>query len=352
MQISIVVTMDQVGLLGCARIIIEQMAKVEENERVLILTDYKYAAKELANLMFEDALACGEESVKLLTTPPKETFSSVSRARIQGTLISSEIPEIAKASADAADVIFFCLSSYPPRQVRQNLVEKGKKVILMHLLSDELALKTVPIDLSLLQRRFKKLEEMLPETEQAHLTSLEGTDIKFSLKGCKLTLLYDGICNPGEFDSVPAGVIGALPIPDTANGVLVIDGSLSGYGLVRTPIKMTVEDGRITKIDGGPEATWLDRSMKRAISAGDENADRFAEFDIGLNPAAQVTFYDGKLLEDERNLGGVNIGWGRNVHLGGPFGGQFHGDGIAMDVTMKLDGVTLMKNGVPTEKLS
>jgi leucyl aminopeptidase (aminopeptidase T) len=236
--------------------------------------------------------------------------------------------------------------------VRNDLVGKGKRVMGMHLLSDELALRTVPIDLDLLQKRVAKLTKLFPATEEARITSPEGTDITFSLRNRKFTLLYDGICNRGEYESVPAGVIGALPVPGTANGVIVIDGSLAGYGLVRAPIRITVKDGILTKIEGGAEAEWVEKSIKRALASGDRNANRFVEFDMGLNPNARVSFYGGKLREDELHLGGVNIGWGRDAHLGGTFEGVFHGDGIVMDVTISLDDVTVIKNGMPTQELS
>ena len=329
--------MEQMSLVGCARIIVEKMVKLSKDESVAIITDYNYP-REISNAIFECSLASGSESAKILTSPPT------------GGFISGDIPKIVKATADSADVIFACTSTSFPIPVRTDLVKKGKKFILMHHLSKDLFLRTVPIDLDLLQRRAEKLVKILPKTDEVHMTSLGGSDIKFSLKDCKIGLIYDGICNPGEFDAVPSGVVDALPVPDTGNGILVIDGSLSGYGLIRTPMRITVKDGKLIKIEGGPEANWLDKAMKKSLSEGDENANHWAEFLIGLNPNANLT-RQGSLLEDERQLCGINIGWGRDTHFGGKFESKFHGDGHLIDATVTLDGIKYIDNGKPTKEL-
>jgi leucyl aminopeptidase (aminopeptidase T) len=108
---------------------------------------------------------------------------------------------------------------------------------------------------------------------------------------------------------------------------------------------MTVKKGNITKIEGGPEAKWVDKSMKKALASGDQNANHWAEFLIGLNPNALINCYGGSLLEDERQLGALSIGWGRDAHLGGTFPAKFHGDGMVRDVTIILDGITIMEDG-------
>jgi leucyl aminopeptidase (aminopeptidase T) len=192
---------------------------------------------------------------------------------------------------------------------------------------------------------------MIQETEEARMTSPEGSDITFSLKDCTFGQVYDGICRPGEFDAVPTGVIDALPVPGTGNGVIVIDAGLAGYGIARTPVRLTLKDGNFTKIEGGPEARWLDKRMKKVLHSGDENANHWAEFLIGLNPAAQIICQGGGLLEDERLLGTVSIGWGRDTHQGGTVYSDFHGDGMVLDVTIMLDDVTIIENGKPTAEL-
>ena len=322
----------------------EKLAGVRSGERALVLTDFGYSCKELANMVFENSLACGAESAMLVTTPPTGVFPLV------------EMTQIAKATADTADIVFGCTSNFFPPSMRKELSAKGKRVLMMHLLRDDIVLRTVPVDMDLMQRRYKKLLKILPQTEEVHLTSERGTDMRFSLKNCKIPLVYDGICHPGEVDAVPGGTLDTLPVQETGNGTVVIDGSLGGYGLVRTPIKLTIKRGEVVKIEGGPEAEWVDMAMKKALVAGDRNANHWAEFLIGLNPNAQITGYGGtvfaSVFEDERRLGAVSIGWGRDDHLGGQFGGEFHVDAMVKNVTITLDDITVIRDGAPTEELS
>ena len=325
-----------VGLVGCARIIVEKMAQVKPGERVVVVTDYTYSSKSLANLVFESSTAQGAESALVLTQPPAGSFA------VGG------ISKPAQAAADIADVIFACTGTAFPLPVTRELIRRSKRVMQMHLLCDDLVLRTVPIDLELLQRRASKLLKVLPQTRSVHVTSPEGTDIEFSLEGCKFGLVYDGICRQGEFDAVPAGTVGTLPSP--GNGVVVIDGSLDDYGLVRSPIKLSIKDGKITGIGGdGPEAVWLNKVMKKQLDAGDKNATHWAEFVIGLNPRAQVC---GSVIEDERHLGAVSVGWGRDTHLGGTFEGTYHGDATLLNPTIAIDNIVIMKDGEPTSELS
>lgn len=330
--------MGKIGLLGCAKIIVEQVANVRPNERLLVITDNNYFGKT-ADLIFETGLGYGVDSAKIVTTPPTGTFAE------------GEVSYLAKSAALQADVIFACTSTSFPISARDQIIREGKRVIQMHNVRDELVLRTVPIDLNLLRKRVEKLLTMVRQSEKVHWTSLEGTDITFSLKDCMVPLVYDGVCRPGEFDAVPYGAIDMLPVPETGNGVIVVDGSLGRYGLVRTPLRMTVKDGKFTKIEGGVEAAWLDRSLKKALATGDENANHWAEFLMGLNPNAQVNCYGGSLLEDERHLGAISVGWGRDAHLGGRFNALFHGDGIALNPTLTLDGTAIMNNGIPTAEV-
>ena len=331
--------MNQNSLMDCARIVVEKIANIHEGERVLTLTDNNYLAKNFPDLLFENALSCGAESVKLVTTPPKGEFKK------------GEISSLAKSIMAQAEVILVCTSTAIPSAIKDDIINRGSRIVIMHLLSDNLLMKVIPIDYDLLQKRAKKLAEMMPKTEKAHVTTLKGSDITFSLKGSKFAWIYDGLCHPGEAEGIPAGNMDITPVPGTANGTIVIDGTLSHYGFIKTPIKMTVKKGEITKIEGGPEAKMIDTGIKRALNASDTNANKLSELMFGLNPNAEITYFNNCLIEDDRRLGGINIGWGRNIHLGGIYKGNYHEDGTVRDITLDLDGITLLKNGIPTKEL-
>ena len=339
-------------MLGCARIAVEKMAQVCENERTLVLTDPYYLSKSFPNLVFESCLACGAESAKLTTTPPTE----LPTWHPQYSSAGDGITQITKTAANAADVVFACTSRRFPLGAKREIVGKGKRLLQMYCLNDEMICRLTLVDLELMQRRVKKLLKILPQTEKARVTSPGGTDVTLSLKNCTMPIAFDGVCHPGEYDALPGGAVDALPVPGTGYGRIVIDGTLQGWGVVSTPVRVTVKDGKFTRIEGGPEAAWLDKSIKKALAAGDENANHWAEFFLGMHPNARMAGYprmgdQSLFFEDELVLGAMNIGWGADVHLRGKFSGKYHSDGLVRDVTVTLDEVPIIEDGNPTKEL-
>jgi leucyl aminopeptidase (aminopeptidase T) len=181
--------------------------------------------------------------------------------------------------------------------------------------------------------------------------SPEGTDITFSLKDRRFGFVYDGLCAPGEFEGIPSGLVDITPVPGTANGVVVIDATVDRYQLTGTPMRITVKDGKVTNIEGGPQARFLDKLMKEALAQGDKNANQFAEYFLGLNPNARVAYGSATLIEGDRAVGALMVGFGRNVQIGGELSGDFHWDGQMWDTSLVLDDVAMIKNGVFTKEL-
>jgi len=90
--------------------------------------------------------------------------------------------------------------------------------------------------------------------------------------------LYDDLFPTGEFN--------IAPIEGSANGKLVVDLTMHHLGRRWTPIELTVDKGRVTKIDGGADARIL-RDDSRLY--GDDNACMCpAEASVGVNAKAMV----------------------------------------------------------------
>ncbi len=84
-----------------------------------------------------------------------------------------------------------------------------------------------------------------------------------------------------------------------------MNGSIASIGLLKKPVTLTVERGRITEIRGDEEA----QKLLEILEAADENARCIAEVGLGTNPKAT---YIGNLVEDERVRGSGHIGLGEN----------------------------------------
>lgn len=140
-----------------------------------------------------------------------------------------------------------------------------------------------------------------------------------------------------------AGQISWCPKFDTIQGKIVFDGSLTPpVGLLKEPVELTIDKGKIIDIKGGKEAiafrNWLS-------SFNHPNMFRLAHICYGFNPGAKLT---GNVLEDERVWGCTEWGIGYMNKFDAPPAGidaPSHSDGICLNSTVILDGKVVLKDG-------
>lgn len=138
----------------------------------------------------------------------------------------------------------------------------------------------------------------------------------------------------------PSGEFNVPPVEGSANGTIVFDLTIHQIGRIADPIELTVEAGRITNIAGGIDAWTLNRYLE---DYGDENAYNFpAEASVGTNPQSRVT---GLQREDKNILGSMHFGLGTNVDVGGTIKSRIHMDGIVLQPTLTVDGITKIRDG-------
>ena len=80
------------------------------------------------------------------------------------------------------------------------------------------------------------------------------------------------------------GQVTVCPIEETIEGTLVFDGALfppAGRGVLNDKVVLTIKRGRITNIEGGPQAQLFVNWM---ASWDDENMYRLVHYSIGFNP--------------------------------------------------------------------
>jgi hypothetical protein len=145
----------------------------------------------------------------------------------------------------------------------------------------------------------------------------------------------------------PTGEFNVAPIEGSANGKLVIDLTMHHLGRLATPIELTVEQGRVTKIDGGADARIL-RDYLHVY--GDDNAYMCpAEASVGVNAKAVVR---GIQREDKNIMGTMHFGLGTNIDVGGSVKSKIHMDGVILEPTLYVDGMKKIASGrilVPIE---
>jgi len=139
-----------------------------------------------------------------------------------------------------------------------------------------------------------------------------------------------------------AGQILVTPNLESVNGRIVFDGSVSTHGLLKEPIYMTINSGKITKVEGGIQAKEFEAWMK---SFNHPQMLKVAHLCYGFNPGAKLT---GNIVEDERVWGSTEWGIGCvGPTLIRPDGipGPSHADGICLNTSVWLDGRKIMAEG-------
>lgn len=187
----------------------------------------------------------------------------------------------------------------------------------------------------------EKVAQLLSEADFAHVTTEAGTDLTLDLRGRVSVDLEYGYCPPTtNFCAPPCIEANIAPVEDTAEGVLVVDGTQAAVGLLRDPIKLRIEQGTIREIEGKWEARRLREVLEQV---GDPDLYRVAELGIGLNPKARMR---GCYIEDESVYGSAHIGIGNNeATMAGKIEATAHIDNIFWRPTIKLDGQRIMENG-------
>jgi len=309
-------------LESCASITLRKCLDFKGGRRLTILVDRGNTAK-LPWILFGMAQELGGK-VNMLVVPKTDAIKD-----------DSAITNFLRRS----EILIACTSEPFPIDIREQILHEGGRVVLMHTVTDETAIRTIPINYEELRILLDQAAEGLHGSADLTMTSPRGTDVRFSCKGRPL-FNFDGICrNNGEYDSLPAGSIYSSPVESAAEGTIVVDTTGYDTGLIRNPIKLTLKRGFVTNVSGDGEA----KRLKQLIEKGGENAGNFAEVGIGLNSKARLGCYP---IENERAAGSVTIGLGRNTQMGGTVNSKVHLDiGVLSQVTLRADGRSLIERG-------
>jgi len=226
-------------------------------------------------------------------------------------------------------------------QAVRDAVARGSRALAMTAFNERL-LTSGAIDADFVARKpvCQAIAGLFARGKRARLTTPAGTDLALELEG-RIGNALVGMVEPGQF--APALTIEAnfSPTEGTSRGVIVADASIpyEGIGVLAEPVRMKVDNGRITSVEGGRQARLFSHHLERH---GDPNAYNVAELGVGLNPAARMM---GVMLEDEAVCGTVHIGIGTNITLGGKVKAACHYDAIMWRPTLEIDGEFILREG-------
>lgn len=298
---------------------------VHSDETVLIVTD---APKRAIADAFEQAA--------------KEFSPNIERIEIAIPGFNGQEPdETVALKMKQADVVLMPTSkSLSWTRARTLATENGARVASMARITEDIILRTFPIDYRPIRERANRICDQLDRAHQVSIQSAAGTDLTFSIMGRIGHGRKGGIyTQKGHWGNLPCGEAFIAPVEGTANGVYVVDASHAGVGRLESPIRIRIKDGMAVNFSESQQAQTLD-DMLQAI--GDPNAYNIAEFGIGCNDKARIC---GITLEDEKVLGTCHIALGNNSFFDGKVEVGVHVDGVMTDPTISFDNRTIMKSG-------
>jgi len=256
----------------------------------------------------------------------------------------SEYPPQLLTTATLMDVVVLLLASIDPAKetsawvagreaLRKSKVRSGLGAYIDQSILD----LELSADYEQIAAHTLSLAERLRGSSNARVTTDLGTDLSMSLTGREWKTDTGMLRGQGVWGNLPAGEIYIAPIEDSAEGVLVIDKCFPGL-LLSEPVRLVFEKGRVTQIEGGAGAEYLER----AIAQHGDSTRVIAELGIGTNPQARL---QGNIITDEKVLGTIHVAIGRNDFLGGKNIAPTHIDGVVSQPTVWIDGKMLLDKG-------
>jgi leucyl aminopeptidase (aminopeptidase T) len=169
------------------------------------------------------------------------------------------------------------------------------------------------------------------------ITAANGTDLRLGIAGREGIADAGDLTAPGAFGNLPCGEGFIAPVEGSAEGRLVIDGTIASYGLPSAPADLRIEGGHLREA-GGEAGEWL---LKELTAASDEGTN-VAELGVGTNEKATLS---DNLLEAEKVLGTIHVAFGTSAGFGGTVQAGIHIDCVLTKPTLALDGEPILREG-------
>lgn len=192
-----------------------------------------------------------------------------------------------------------------------------------------------------LKRRCNEVAAVLDSGSTVHVSARSGTDLTVSIAGRRTHSWY-GVCDEDShgITAWPPGEAHISVMEESAHGIAIVDGYISGFGVPDEPIELEFAEGRVTRIRGTAAS-----SLTRLLGVGGERADVCCEIGIAVNPWLEPTGSNG----DKNALGTWHFAVGTNASAcfgGTAFDGANH-SGVHLDfvsrpaATITVDGAVL-----------
>ena len=250
-----------------------------------------------------------------------------------GTEHGEEPPAPVAAAMREADA-FLAPTTYSitHTRARQAATEAGARGATLPGITEDVLVAGLDADYEQIAAACESIHEQVRGADEIRVTAPGGTDIVVE-PGDRPWHLDTGLVrDPGSFSNLPAGE--TFVSPTTANGRIVVDGTMRPHGLVEEPVQIEVEAGQVVEVS--------DAGVRESLEAAAENAAdpdavyNLAELGVGANVG--VAELMGSVLLDEKAAGTVHLAVGDDASIGGDVEAPIHSDGVVRDPTVRADG--------------
>jgi aminopeptidase len=311
------------ALLSAAAVALRDCMGAQHGERVLIVTDEPQRA--LGHALHRAARDLGHD-VLMVEMLPRSSNGEEPPA------------EVAELMTRFAVVMCATLKSLTHTDARRAASAAGSRVATLPGVTEDIMVRCMNADYGRIAARTHRLCELLRGARAIRVQAPGGTDVTLPIEGREAFASSGIFRQKGQWGNLPTGEAYLAPVEGRSQGLVVVDGSMAGVGVVRTPIRITIEDGYATDITGGPEAD----ALRALLDVHGKDARTVAEFGIGTNDRAILT---GVILEDEKVMGTIHIAFGDNKSMGGSVRVASHLDGLVKLPTVYFDDRLIMERG-------
>jgi 2,5-dihydroxypyridine 5,6-dioxygenase len=303
-------------------------------DKILIISDTAMDG-QLWQEMFAAAQGMGLEPTMAMI-PPRSTHAKDPTGPV---LHAARDPELDL-------VVYLTSTALAHAPITEELMDRGKKVLLLEEITPAMLAPNGPAgaDYVAMAQVGARVAEAFTRGKRVRVQSDLGTD---------LTAVIDG--RPGRSYTAtipvmnakggggcgfPDGEAHVCPIEGTGEGVVVLDLTAHSTGRLEEPIRLIVEKGMVTRIEGGRGAAiWRDILEKH----GDANSFNCpAEIAVGLNPLVTPT---GSMRTDKKMYGSSHIGMGDTIVLGGTCHAKLRLEGVIRQPLITVDGQVITRDG-------
>jgi leucyl aminopeptidase (aminopeptidase T) len=295
-------------------------------------------------------VSAGEE-VLVICNPVTEEIGALMRIEAQGdgadatvAVISereshaAEPPRPVAAAMAAADVVLApTIQSLSHTAARKAASDAGVRIATLPGVTEEMLTRLMNGDLEEMRRRGWAIVNVLNRGKEVRITCANGSDLRFSIEGRNGIVDAGELSARGAFGNLPCGEGFLAPVEGTAEGTLVVDGSIAAIGLVESPVRLTVEEGHLIGATGDQGA----RLMELLTPHGPDGTN-VAELGIGTNEEAILT---GNILEDEKIFGTAHVAFGASAGIGGTVQVPVHLDVVIKEPIVEIDGEAILGGG-------